>query len=55
MQKFIKEEPMKHAAIVSLDAAPRRIGAIDILPWREFLTRLWSGAGRTGVSFGIFF
>lgn len=46
LTKFIKEEPMKHAIVVSLDDTPRRIGAIDILPWKEFLTRLWGGALR---------
>jgi hypothetical protein len=26
------------------EAAPRKIGAILILPWQEFLERLWSDA-----------
>ena len=29
--------------VVSLEPAPRRVDGIDILPWREFLTRLWGG------------
>ena len=43
---FIKETPMKHALVVSLDAAPRKLGPVEVLPWREFLLRLWGGAYR---------
>lgn len=30
--------------LVCLEPRPRRVDGIDILPWREFLTRLWEGA-----------
>jgi hypothetical protein len=30
--------------LVSREATPRKIGAILILPWQEFLERLWSDA-----------
>jgi hypothetical protein len=29
--------------LVSLEPMARRVDGIDILPWREFLTRLWAG------------
>ncbi|ULA64199.1 MAG: hypothetical protein LZF86_110901 [Nitrospira sp.] len=34
---------MKHSVVVSLETHPRRVGEIDILPWQEFLARLWEG------------
>lgn len=46
MKKFLEDNTVQHAIIVSLDDAPRKIGNIDILPWREFLARLWGGALR---------
>ena len=34
----------KHSVVVSMDQAPRLLeGGIEVLPWREFLIRLWSG------------
>ncbi len=38
-----EEVSFRHKVIVSLDAAPRKIGDIEVLPWSEFLARLWSG------------
>ena len=35
---------MKHLILVCRDATPRKIGAIPMLPWQEFLGRLWSDA-----------
>jgi predicted AAA+ superfamily ATPase len=29
--------------VVSNEKSPRKIGPIDILPWREFLNELWAG------------
>ncbi len=29
--------------LVSLDPYPRVVEGIDVLPWNEFLDRLWSG------------
>jgi len=45
---FVEEYPSTQAYVVSQDPAPRRIQldnkqSILILPWREFLTRLWAG------------
>lgn len=41
LRAFCEEYPVKKAMVVSLDKSPRKIGNIDVLPWREFLTRLW--------------
>ena len=35
---------MQRAVCVSLEPRPRRVDGIDVLPWREFLDALWSGA-----------
>jgi hypothetical protein len=39
-----EERMMKHLVLVCQEATPRRIGEILILPWQEFLARLWSDA-----------
>lgn len=39
-----EERPLKHYVVASLESVPRRVGGIQILPWLEFLTRLWAGA-----------
>lgn len=44
LQRFTSENIMKYAIVVSLDAMPRQIGKIEVLPWKEFLLRLWGGA-----------
>lgn len=38
-----KELPMQKKIVVSMDPAPRLLTDIEILPWHEFLTRLWDG------------
>ena len=40
---IINEIPVKHKIIVSMDASPRKLNDIEVLPWKEFLTRLWTG------------
>lgn len=40
---FQEEYRPKKSIIVSLDKKPRRIGKIDILPWKIFLDHLWDG------------
>jgi len=35
----------KKALMVCNEMAPRTASGIDVLPWREFLTRLWGGGG----------
>jgi predicted AAA+ superfamily ATPase len=46
LRMLCEEVPFKHRVIVSLDAAPRKIGDIEVLPWRDFLVRLWNGEYR---------
>ncbi len=44
LNAFSDEYKMKSRIIVSLDPLPRTIGSgITVLPWREFLNRLWAG------------
>lgn len=37
------EHRFKRLLCVSLEARPRTVGAIQVLPWRHFLQALWSG------------
>jgi predicted AAA+ superfamily ATPase len=37
-----KDVTLKKKIVVSMDPAPRLLEGVDILPWREFLTRLWA-------------
>jgi len=39
-----EERLLKHYVVASLEVVPRRVDGIQILPWQEFLTRLWEGA-----------
>ena len=42
--RALREEAMlKHYLVVSLEPVPRRVDDIEILPWRQFLQKLWSG------------
>ena len=43
LRAFAEEHRPKHAIVVGAEPAPRRIGSIDILPWHNFLDRLWDG------------
>ncbi len=43
MNAFQDEYKPKKAIIVSLDAKPRRVGSITIMPWKIFLGDLWAG------------
>jgi predicted AAA+ superfamily ATPase len=43
LRAFREEYKPKKAIIVSLDARPREVGGIMILPWKKFLDDLWSG------------
>jgi len=39
-----EDGPVKRAILVSMEKEPRRIaGKIEVLPWQDFLERLWSG------------
>ena len=42
-----EENLLSHFVLVSLEPMARRVDGIDILPWREFLTRLWEGVWPT--------
>ena len=43
--RLISEEiPFKHKIVVSLDQNPRVIEDILVLPYQEFLSRLWNRA-----------
>ena len=43
--KTLKEDgPVKRCVVVCLEKEPRRIeSGMEVLPWRMFLDRLWSG------------
>jgi len=43
LKAFCQEYAVKRSVLVSLDQRPRRIGKIDVLPWRTFLENLWAG------------
>ena len=43
--KALREEGVcGHYVIVSLEPRPRRVDDVSILPWTDFLDRLWAGA-----------
>jgi len=43
LKALAKEGLMKNLILVCQEPVPRKIGDILVLPWREFLERLWSG------------
>lgn len=43
LKAFLEEYHAKKAIIISLVQRPRLQGNIDILPWEDFLSRLWGG------------
>lgn len=43
IHRFAQEVSLQKRIVVSLDPAPRLLWDIEILPWKEFLTRLWAG------------
>ena len=38
-----EERLLKRYVVVSLETTPRRIDGIEVLPWQDFLGRLWEG------------
>ena len=44
LRAFCEEHAPRRAVVVSQDPAPRRTGAIDVLPWQVFLEQIWGGA-----------
>ena len=45
-----EEGACAHYVIVSLETAPRRVDGVSILPWMDFLDRLWAGAWSARVA-----
>lgn len=43
LSAFQEEWQPKKAILVCNEREPRKVGAIEVLPWREFLERLWAG------------
>ena len=43
LKSFAEEYRVKKLIVVSNDKYPRRVENISILPWRDFLERLWAG------------
>jgi predicted AAA+ superfamily ATPase len=46
LRALAEEGILKRHVCVSLEPRPRRVGAIDVLPWRHFLDALWAGELR---------
>ena len=36
--------PLRRKLIVSRDPHPRRLGDVDVMPWRDFVAALWADA-----------
>ncbi len=43
LETFGQDAKPRMSIVVSNEAAPRRTGEVDILPWKVFLDRLWTG------------
>lgn len=43
LKHFMEDYTVKHAIVISHERFPRLVGNILILPWQEFLKRLWAG------------
>lgn len=43
LRAFQEEYKVEHSIIVSLDAKPRIVDGIMVLPWEDFLRKLWAG------------
>jgi len=43
LRAFTEEYAPKRAIVVGTEPRARKVGAIEILPWREFLKQLWQG------------
>ena len=44
LKALAEEGVMKNLILVCQEAAPRQIGGILVLPWQDFLERLWGDA-----------
>lgn len=43
LRTFIEDHHPRHAILVCNEKAPRLVEGIEVLPWRDFLARLWGG------------
>ncbi|HYN03872.1 MAG TPA: AAA family ATPase [Vicinamibacteria bacterium] len=43
LRAFVEDNRPRRAILVSNERAPRLVEGIEVLPWREFLARLWGG------------
>ncbi|MBI5883469.1 MAG: ATP-binding protein [Elusimicrobia bacterium] len=43
IRAFQEEYKIKRGIVVSMDPRPRKVDGLDILPWEDFLKRLWGG------------
>lgn len=43
LRAFVEDNRPRHAILVCTESAPRLVDGIAVLPWREFLARLWGG------------
>lgn len=43
-EALLEDGPIRRRLVVSLERQPRKVGGVEILPWRDFLERLWAGA-----------
>lgn len=46
LRALAEEKLLKRYVVASLAPRPRRVGAVEILPWRDFLDALWAGEFR---------
>lgn len=45
LRALLEEHPVKKAIIVSRERQPRNLDtSISVLPWQQFLDRLWAGS-----------
>ncbi|MBK7127806.1 MAG: ATP-binding protein [Crocinitomicaceae bacterium] len=43
LNAFSEEYKVKHSIIVCNETVPRKIGNVLVLPWRQFIQKLWAG------------
>jgi predicted AAA+ superfamily ATPase len=43
LRAFVEDNRPRHAILVCNERSPRVVDGIEVLPWREFLARLWGG------------
>ena len=43
LRAISEEGAFRHRIVVSREPRPRLVDGIEILPWQDFIARLWSG------------